>query len=106
MKRKILEITEIDCGDETCDGCDEHRGIRNNDGLFVYASCFRLNKVIMFTVVPPATRERSKRLPECLEAERRYDRTLEVDERPWEEGLEPEVTHVTVTPDPKDSIGE
>lgn len=99
MKRHILEITEIDCGDETCEGCNYI--YKRRVGIPTLTMCQRFTEMLTYS-----KEHGPGRLPECLEAERRYDRTLEVDERPWEEGLEPEVTHVTVTPDPKDSIGE
>ena len=65
MKRKILEITEIDCGDETCEGC-----------VYLPASgrgyeCERFKDEFSESPgggewnIPP-------RLPECLGAERRY----------------------------------
>jgi len=57
MKRKILEITEIDCGDETCGKC-RHKSV---DGLW----CDRFGEAIRRLWEDPA-----KRLPECLEAER------------------------------------
>lgn len=59
MKRHILEITEIDCGDETCDGCewDIQEGVSD--------FCRRLTKPLGYDWP-------IKRLPECLEAERAY----------------------------------
>lgn len=57
MKRKILEITEIDCGDETCDRC--HLLAWN-----ILSYCRRFQRA-------DAPRD-GKRLPECLEAEKMY----------------------------------
>ena len=66
MKRHILEITEIDCGDETCEGCRQ----------MGFGKCMRFIRRL---------RENTKgefvRLPECLEAERAYgsrERILQV----------------------------
>ena len=59
MKRKILEITEIDCGDETCDGCEER--------IFtVLCGRFTGDHILKETGTGFG------RLPECREAERVY----------------------------------
>jgi hypothetical protein len=65
MKRKLLELTEIDCGGETCDGC---RFIEGLDFDLKLAGCGRFG--IEMPMDYDATSEAIRRLPECLEAER------------------------------------
>lgn len=54
MKRKILEITEIDCLNETCGDC----------------KCGEVEWCKKFSL--PLLKEPKMRLPECLAAEWRY----------------------------------
>lgn len=80
MKRKLLEITEIDCGDETCDGCRfkaDFNAMSNSDWR-TYSMCNKWMKEVsipddaLYRDVIDHRNKLVKRLPECLEAERRY----------------------------------
>lgn len=67
MKRRILEITEIDCGDETCD--------EDSCKFFINADRFPLCSVennYPFRSLKRVGPQSAKRSAECLEAERRY----------------------------------
>jgi hypothetical protein len=72
MKRKILEITEIDCGDTACDGCGNK---------LYYMVCGRFGGTLKNKRPAgegdnaPLSHFTYFRLPECLEAERRYNET-------------------------------
>jgi hypothetical protein len=59
MKRKILEITEIDCGDKYCGRCEHlsSRGVR----------CIHFDSPVFWD------KDGSIRIHECLGAERRYN---------------------------------
>jgi hypothetical protein len=69
MKRHILEITEIDCGDETCDECEYHDGGRYR--------CIRFDVPLWWN------NEVSRRPTECLEAERAYKEHPFYDAESW-----------------------
>jgi len=65
MKRKLLEITEIDCGDETCDGC----GYCNNEGSPPRCQLFW---VPYSQALDGKKWLRPPRITECLGAERKF----------------------------------
>ena len=79
MTHKILEITELECGSELCGGCENILGFACSFGFVQSYYCRRFNgtnhgllsreKDPETLHVKPST---CRRLPECLEAERRY----------------------------------
>jgi hypothetical protein len=81
MIRKILEITEIDCGDTTCDGCrfKTDFGAMSNSDFRTYSMCDRFQKEVgipedaLYRDVMDHRARLVLRLPECLEAEQAYN---------------------------------
>ncbi len=76
MKRKLMVIEEIDCGEEFCEGC-RHKGYGMHRVPFPdpYGNAPRCLRFIKR--LKDNTQSQWYRLPECLEAERKFKKYLD-----------------------------